>query len=56
VLFRSYETLFGPFRIDWGLRLYDPVAPESQRWITQRSFLKQTVKQSAFQFGIGQAF
>jgi outer membrane protein assembly factor BamA len=51
-----YETLFGPFRIDWGLRLYDPVAPEGQRWVTQRNFLKQTVMQSAFHFGIGQAF
>ena len=51
-----YDTFFGPFRLDWGLRIYDPSAPEGNRWITQRKFWSETVTQSVLHFGIGHAF
>jgi outer membrane protein insertion porin family len=51
-----YDTFFGPFRLDWGLRIYDPAAPEGNRWITQRKFWTETVTQSVLHFGIGHAF
>ncbi len=51
-----YDTFFGPFRIDWGFRIYNPTQPPSQRWITQRKLLGQTFKEGIFHFGIGHAF
>ncbi len=51
-----YDTFFGPFRIDWGFRVYNPTQPPSQRWITQRQLLRQTFKEGIFHFGIGHAF
>jgi outer membrane protein assembly factor BamA len=51
-----YDTLFGPFRIDWGLRLYNPMAPEGQQWVSQKKLFGQTFKEGVFHFGIGHAF
>ncbi|HXX64374.1 MAG TPA: BamA/TamA family outer membrane protein, partial [Bacteroidota bacterium] len=51
-----YDTFFGPFRIDWGFRVYNPSEVPSQRWITQRQLLGQTFKEGIFHFGIGHAF
>jgi len=51
-----YDTLFGPFRIDWGIRVYNPTAPEGQRWISQKRLFGQTFKEGVFHFGIGHAF
>jgi len=51
-----YDTLFGPFRLDWGLRVYDPGAAPGEQWITQRAFFGPTIKDSVFHFGIGHAF
>ncbi len=51
-----YDTFFGPFRIDWGFRIYNPMEPQGQRWITQRKLFSQTFKEGAFHFGIGHAF
>jgi len=51
-----YDTFFGPFRIDWGFRVYNPMAQPSQQWITQRKLLGQTFKEAIFHFGIGHAF
>jgi outer membrane protein insertion porin family len=51
-----YDTFFGPFRIDWGFRIYNPMEPVGQRWITQRKLFPQTFKEGVFHFGIGQAF
>jgi len=39
-----YDTFFGPFRIDWGFRIYNPPTPASQ-WITQRQLFGQTFKE-----------
>jgi outer membrane protein insertion porin family len=51
-----YDTIFGPFRFDVGLRVYDPGAGSGQQWITQRGFFSRTLKEAAFHFGIGHAF
>jgi outer membrane protein insertion porin family len=51
-----YDTFFGPFRIDWGFRIYNPMEPVGQRWITQRKLFAQTFKEGVFHFGIGHAF
>jgi outer membrane protein assembly factor BamA len=51
-----YDTFFGPFRIDWGFRVYNPTEPSGRQWITQRKFVGQTLKEGIFHFGIGQAF
>ena len=51
-----YDTFVGPFRLDWGIRIYDPGAPEGRQWITQRKFWSETVANSVFHLGIGQAF
>ncbi len=51
-----YDTFLGPFRIDWGFRIYNPMEPVGQRWITQRKLFGQTFKEGVFHFGIGHAF
>jgi outer membrane protein assembly factor BamA len=51
-----YDTFVGPFRLDWGIRVYDPGAPEGSQWITQRKFFSETLAESVFHLGIGQAF
>lgn len=51
-----YDTFFGPFRADFGFRVYDPVAIEGRRWITERKFFGETITGGALHFGIGHAF
>lgn len=51
-----YDTFFGPFRMDWGFRVYNPGEAEGRRWITQRQLFGQTFKEAIFHFGIGNAF
>lgn len=51
-----YETFFGPFRIDYGIRLYDPKAEETQQSIFQRRFFADVLGSGVFHFGIGHAF
>jgi outer membrane protein assembly factor BamA len=51
-----YDTFFGPFRMDWGFRVYNPAEPDGRRWITQRQLFGQTFKEAIFHFGIGNAF
>ena len=48
-----WDTIAGPLRIDFALRIYDPFAPD-RRWISERRFFKDTY--SLLQFGIGHAF
>jgi outer membrane protein assembly factor BamA len=50
-----YETPFGPFRLDWGIRVYDPGAAAGRQWITERK-LSDTFGEGVFHFGIGHAF
>lgn len=52
-----YDTFFGPFRIDFGIRVYDPGAIEpDKRWITTKKFFAETIHEGALHFGIGHAF
>lgn len=52
-----YDTFFGPFRIDYGFRIYNPNGDQhGNRWITQRKFFGETWKEGVIHFGIGHAF
>jgi outer membrane protein assembly factor BamA len=52
-----YDTFFGPFRIDFGIRVYDPGNPDpNRRWITQKKFFGETLADGVLHFGIGHAF
>jgi outer membrane protein assembly factor BamA len=51
-----YDTFFGPFRIDYGFRVYNPRATPGQHWIADRKLFKQTLKEGILHFGIGHAF
>jgi outer membrane protein assembly factor BamA len=51
-----YDTFFGPFRIDWGFRIYNPGEAQGSRWITERKLWGQTFKEGIFHFGIGHPF
>lgn len=51
-----YNLFFGPVRIDFGLKAFNP-ALEADRWFWQKQSLwDDVIKKGAFQFGIGHAF
>ena len=50
-----YNTFFGPLRVDFGFRLYDPSAPAGQQFLYQQS-VSTLLRQVVVHFGIGQAF
>jgi len=50
-----YDTFVGPLRIDFGFKLYNPTAPEGDKWLFDNP--KEILKRKfAFQFGLGNAF
>jgi outer membrane protein insertion porin family len=51
-----YETLFGPIRIDYGMKAYDPRADAGDQTIFKRKFIGETFSGGVIQFGIGQSF
>jgi len=51
-----YETLFGPFRLDFGMRVYDPGEPAGKRTILNKKFFSETVSNGVLHLGIGHAF
>jgi len=51
-----YETLFGPFRVDFGIRVYDPAEPPGRKTIFDKKFFPETVASGVFHLGIGHAF
>ncbi len=51
-----YETLFGPFRLDFGMRMYDPAEVAGKRTVFDRKFFAETVRRGVFHLGIGHAF
>lgn len=51
-----YETFFGPFRIDYGFRLYDPKADVGRQTIFKKKLFDETLRSGVFHFGIGHAF
>jgi len=51
-----YNTIAGPIRIDFGMKLYDPDAPAGRQWVTQKRFFPETVNQVVFHLGVGHTF
>ncbi|MCX7984760.1 MAG: BamA/TamA family outer membrane protein [Bacteroidetes bacterium] len=51
-----YNTVAGPIRFDFGVRLYDPDLPQRYRWIHQRRFFPETVANGVFHLGVGHTF
>jgi outer membrane protein assembly complex protein YaeT len=51
-----YNTIAGPIRIDFGMKLYDPDAPATRRWVTQKRFFPETLKNGVFHLGVGHTF
>ena len=50
-----YDTFVGPLRIDFGFKLYNPSAPEGDKWLFENT--KDIFKRKfALQFGLGNAF
>lgn len=51
-----YDTFFGPFRIDYGIRVFDPRPEYGKKWIFQRKFVSEVLGEGVLHFGIGHAF
>lgn len=51
-----YDLFFGPLRIDFGLKGYDPYDKEGKKWITEKPFIKKVLGKGQVHFGIGHAF
>jgi outer membrane protein insertion porin family len=51
-----YNTVAGPIRIDFGMKLYDPDAPMNRRWVTQKRFFPETAAEGVLHFGVGHTF
>jgi len=51
-----YDLFFGPLRIDFGLKAYDPYGEENKKWITEKQFIKKVLGKGQIHFGIGHAF
>ncbi len=51
-----YVTFFGPFRIDYGMRLHDPLRKEGNRSVFQKRFFAETLSDGVLHFGIGHVF
>jgi outer membrane protein assembly factor BamA len=51
-----YDTIFGPVRVDFGFRAYDPSQPEGKQWFTAKRFWRETLANGVLHFGIGHAF
>ncbi len=53
-----YNTIAGPIRIDFGMRVFDPdaYAAGENAWITEKKFFPETVAAGVIQLGVGHAF
>jgi len=51
-----YETLFGPFRVDFGFRVYDPKEGAGKQWIFQKRLFGDVLSNGVLHFGLGHAF
>ena len=48
--------MFGPFRLDFGMRMYDPGEEPGKRTVFDKKFFKETFANGVFHLGIGHAF
>jgi outer membrane protein insertion porin family len=48
-----YNTIAGPIRIDFGMKMYDPI---NGRWVTDKRFFPETVSQGVIHLGVGHTF
>ena len=51
-----YNTVAGPIRIDFGMRMYDPSQPNGRRWVGQRRFFPEVFSDGVIHLGVGHAF
>jgi outer membrane protein insertion porin family len=51
-----YETIFGPFRLDFGIRMYDPGEEPGRKSVFDKKFFGETLASGVFHLGIGHAF
>jgi outer membrane protein insertion porin family len=48
-----YNTIAGPIRIDFGMKMYDP---DDGRWVTDKRFFPETFNQGIIHLGVGHIF
>jgi outer membrane protein assembly factor BamA len=48
-----YNTIAGPIRIDFGMKMYDP---SNGRWVTDKRFFPETVSEGVIHLGVGHTF
>jgi outer membrane protein assembly factor BamA len=53
-----YNTVAGPIRIDFGMRVFDPdaYAAGGNAWITQKKFFSETFSSGVIHLGVGHSF
>ena len=49
-----YNTIAGPIRIDFGMKMYDP--DNGGRWVTEKRFIQETFSQGVIHLGVGHTF
>jgi outer membrane protein assembly factor BamA len=50
-----YNLFFGPIRVDFGLKAYNP-GLEHHRWFFEKRLWDDVIRKGVFQFSIGHAF
>ena len=48
-----YNTIAGPIRIDFGMKMYDPM---DGSWVTEKRFFPETFSLGVIHFGVGHTF
>jgi len=51
-----YNIFIGPLRMDFGFKLYDPLAPDGEKWLYQNNLKTIYKEKFTITFGIGEAF
>jgi outer membrane protein assembly factor BamA len=51
-----YKIFIGPVRMDFGFKVYDPLAEDGKKWIHQNDFKTIFKDKFTINFGIGEAF
>jgi len=49
-----YNTVAGPIRIDFGMKMYDP--SDGGSWVTDKRFIQETFSQGVIHLGVGHTF